>query len=642
MSEAAQSDKDSKTIELTVNTISEGLKQGSIALAVPIRRLDFEVIEKGSTGFMRLLRPKKFKLLIYESDRNLTDDSIQKDETDDESDSMVPQNGEVFTQIRKDGLYLKITPAVNGGAAAYYDMALNLVSLKSPISLNKAKIRELVKSPSNTYVKVGEVEDKFYNNVTIEVTKTDDESKGYIKMGPPTAGGVEPHVELLKESLKIGLIIRGIKEDVLESLGDYPVYNMDVLVAEAVLPEHGKDGYVKYHFETESKTIFNLIEVGGRVDFKSFTHIQNVREGDLLGEFFPATEGTDGRTITGTRLPARPGRDLNFKAGANVAVDENGKIHATKSGRVRLDDDGLIAVDEIYIINGNLKSNINNFEGTVVVKGDVENHLKITAQKDVFIEGTLSHAQIFAGGDIVIRNGINGDGSKEKLKVLECKGTLWSKYIYNATVEARGNIMVSGGIMNSDLICHKDVICMGKRASIIGGHILAKASVYSSQIGSKNDIPTVIEVAVDPDLKRRAVKLTSKSDKLIEKNREIDLKIKELEDKMKKNKDKKTRVEVLRIMSEISRKRENFQSTIDNIDKEIDKIKEEQISFMKFSRISAEKFVFVNVRLNIGEVEFAVTHLFDHSVTFKEKRGEIEVFPYEKPPNSKALEKKSY
>jgi uncharacterized protein (DUF342 family) len=161
--------------------------------------------------------------------------------------------------------------------------------------------------------------------------------------------------------------------------------------------------------------------------------------------------------------------------------------------------DGKVFVSNIYQVE-NVDNSTGNIEyaGTIVVSGNVCSNFSVKADGNVEIRGVVEGAYIEAGGDIIIARGMNGMGRG----TLKAGGNVISKFIENATVESGGYVETEA-ILHSRVLARTEVNVLSKKGFITGGHVSATNSVNVKNLGSSMGADTIVEVGVNPSLKKR-------------------------------------------------------------------------------------------------------------------------------------------
>ncbi|KKK52476.1 hypothetical protein LCGC14_3104540, partial [marine sediment metagenome] len=131
---------------------------------------------------------------------------------------------------------------------------------------------------------------------------------------PPLGNGKPVTVEDIKHALADLNIVVGIDNQVIENIvsevidTDTPKNNIQVAVGEAA--KSGKDGRVE-------------LKIGRDAVNKVPSANSMVKQGQIVAVRVPPTKGEPGRNILGEEV-AQYGKDVNFTAGDNVIVTENG------------------------------------------------------------------------------------------------------------------------------------------------------------------------------------------------------------------------------------------------------------------------------------------------------------------------------
>ncbi len=176
------------------------------------------------------------------------------------------------------------------------------------------------------------------------------------------------------------------------------------IVAEGIYPVDGKDCTVKYLFK-ESKYRNPDFDTDKKVDLLDHTIIPTVNVGEVLAyKSTLPTPGQDGRTVTGEIVKAKPGKDINFKAGeGTILMDKDTKIVAAINGRPILKN-GMVTVVPILVIPRNVDASTGNiyFDGAVLIKGSVMDNMKVIAKGSITVYGNVLNATLSAGGNIDI------------------------------------------------------------------------------------------------------------------------------------------------------------------------------------------------------------------------------------------------
>lgn len=626
MKKSAEEDRDRQYVHVSGETLQDALREAAVELSLPIKKIEYEILESGSSGVLGMGK-KPYRILAYPATQQIATESFEEGFDmelgfDDESKPK-DLDGAVFVKLSPHGVMLKVTPPQGSGVRATERDAYNALSRRKIEEFDRGLVKKVVQLADDEFVRVAPYVYNPANDAYMTVDFAEAEMKAFLSLSPPGEGGADPTADGLRVFLESNDVVHGIKEEVLQRLDEQPVYREPVLVAEGTKPKNGADAKVQYNFETDPTKV-HIKEIEGRVDFKELNRVQNVVEGQVLAKKVPAEQGEPGYTVTGKLLPARDGKDVPIPIGQNVRLSEDGMTaFAEINGLVRLLS-GKINVEPVYVVEGdvNMKEGNIKFLGTVVVKGNVDDGFDVNAAGNIEVMGSVGRCNLSAEGDIIVHQGITGKNTGRVL----CSGSLWSKFIENTHVEAGELVVVSDGIINSTLFSDKRIVCRGKRASIVGGHLRASEEIDAKALGSVAGMETLLEVGYDPKQKERLVELEEQDGELAKQLEDITLNMTTIE-KMRKQK-KPIPKEKLKAYALLKQKKEKINARRNKLSEEINQI-HDYLDQLKISgRISASGTVFPGVKIRIKEAPLDVRNEF-HSVTFVAEGGTVSVTKYE-------------
>jgi uncharacterized protein (DUF342 family) len=260
-------------------------------------------------------------------------------------------------------------------------------------------------------------------------------------------GGKNPDERALLAKVRQASIINGIGKKRISILAQQlaqakPGDTFEQIIAKGLPPKHGKSSKLLPLVPNALERILAPQEnKNGKVDMRNFGEIICVKAGQSVMRRKPPTPGRQGKTVRGILLDAKPGEWKNFKLGEGLEIsdqDEN-LILAQIVGMPKFQDDN-IWIDDVFTCTGvNIATGNVNYDGAVVVNGDVTEKMRIVATGDITVNGFIESADLKAGGDIIITEGAMG-------KVNEL-GTE-----YSCKLEARGGIHIQHG-QGLDIVC---------------------------------------------------------------------------------------------------------------------------------------------------------------------------------------------
>jgi len=400
--------------------------------------------------------------------------------------------------FQNDGVFISVYPPVGNGKRVDINTVLERINRKKIKNYNRDIIELAVRKADKSAVKIAEPQEEVKVDATATTMISPDKMKGYITLIPPDNGRMLTMDEIVDILNKNG-IIYGINKATLESLVKYPIYNEMICIAEGTPPVNGQNGKVQYHFDITRESKPTILE-DGKVDFRELNLIQSVQQGQILCSLVPPVRGIPGRTVMGTDIPPVEGKPVPLPKGRNVSISEDGQsLIANISGQISYID-GKVNVFATYEVQADVDNSTGNinFIGNVSIRGNVLSGFVVEAGGTVEVMGVVEGAIIKAGGDIILRRGMQGMGKG----VLISGGDIISRFIENSTVEAKNNIKAEA-IMHSNVKCGNKLELSGRKGLLVGGSCKVGKEIVAKVIGSHLATITEIEVGIDPAIRER-------------------------------------------------------------------------------------------------------------------------------------------
>ncbi|MCH5292286.1 MAG: FapA family protein [Treponema sp.] len=625
-------DKELRSVEVNADTIDEALADASVQLDTKIANLQYEIIEKGSDGFLGLGK-KHWRLRIYQDpatvkrSSNLASDGLFDDI--DSEDAVINQNRDGMFYVRhfKSDIALKVILPVGNGLEIELRDVLAEVKREDTIEYDEDLIKRLVKQGTeNQYVTVGQYKHSSAGDVVIGVEVSKDEMVGCIVVSPPSGSGSEASKEMIRRALNSQGVVEACYDDEkITAFVDHPVYNEPFEVAAAIQPVDGHDAYIQYNFETDPKKLKPKISETGQINYKEQNQIQNVIAEQPLAQKIPAERGKGGKTLFGRYLEAKNGKDIQIQLGANVKLDTDGvTIKAEIDGEVMLVN-GKVSVHPVkYLDAVNVKTGDIKFVGTVIIKGSVEEGYKVEAT-NIEVNGIVDKSRLEATGNIIVRQGIFGKGEG----VVKAGKSLWAKFINDTTVEVEENVIVYDSIVNSNITAMKNIVVRGKKAQIIGGHLLATEEICAKKVGSPGGgTETILEVGIDPRAKKRLEELQTMQAKSTKEYENCDLDIQTLEQQKKLR--KKLPQEKEEKLQSLKERCAQISTELEEMTKEINSIQSHLRDLKAVGKVKVESSVYAGVKVYVRDVLDEVK-IDSPGVTFYYEKSFSKRGPYEPP-----------
>ncbi len=314
----------------------------------------------------------------------------------------------------------------------------------------------------------------------------DDNMKAWLYLKPPKAGENDFSRDEIVEFLKEHNVVRGYHESNISAVAKKHVYGREILVAQGSKPVEGENGYYEFFFETSKKRKPTIRE-DGTVDYSSMAEVSNVELGTKIAQYHHAIQGVNGYDVLGRETVAGASKDLPILKGRGF-VNEGDSYFATVSGKIDYRD-GHIDIKDQYEIRGDVDLTTGKVEffGDIHISGNVGRGVVIRASRNVTIDGVVEAATIYAGGDIVMTRGIQGN--QEAL--ISAKGNVSAEFIEHATIEAGGNVR-SNSFINANVVAAGRVLAEGTHGLILGGNVRGLLGVSAVSIGNEAETKTYV------------------------------------------------------------------------------------------------------------------------------------------------------
>ena len=481
--------------------------------------------------------------------------------------------------------------------------------ISEPVQITEEALKAAV---GDEDIFAGNEEDEPYARIIVEMTR--DRMKATIRYD--TRDGARlPTKEMVMSALSEAGVVYGINEGAIET-GIRSL--VPFVAAEGLPPIAGENAYIdrKFDLGIQGKPI---IDEAGRADYKDLNLFVLVKENQTLAIRIPQTKGTPGKNILGDPVPAQNGRPCPMPEGKNTKVVGEHRLIATVNGQI-VDKGSRISVDPRLEIKGGVgvQTGDIDFDGTVQIKGDVEQGFKVKATGDIDIRGSVNGAEV-TGRNVYISGGITG---ADRAKVF-AEHDVRTAFAENALIEAGNDVFIADIALHSQIRAGKRLIMEDKHGQITGGHAVAGEEVSVKIIGNSSFVVTKVSVGVDPNLQKEYQALR-KAYKEAKKRLTHIMQTLNTLSKIDVNKLPKSRVESI---NALTRSQFPLAGQIKRDEKRILEI-ETQLTNMKNGRIRASGTIYPGVRLSVNNLLKSIQSEYKHCTISLNAAGEVEVGPY--------------
>lgn len=461
----------------------------------------------------------------------------------------------------------------------------------------------------------------------LAINVSEDANSAHMSVTPPV-GGKPVTPEQVYKALADRDIKHGIKKDAIQqALASNSADKC--LIAESSPPSHGESS----HFESllaDAKDTRPQINDDGSVDYHEIGSFITVNAGDSLMRRTPPTEGTNGTNIYGEIIPAKPGKDIPFASrlvGTEVDKNDRDLLIAITGGQPQIIDHGMMVSPVINVKDVNLSTGNIDFDGSVNIKGDVMEGMKIYATGDIIVTGMMEGADLQAGGNIIISKGVIGRGELRTengepghgIAILKSGGSIEARFIENAIVYAGENV-TAGELVSHCEISALNQILVGKKGAkkghILGGISKAAMAVEAQVLGSQSNVKTIIEVGNNPELHERTLQAEESYNEKIEEHKKLSTLI----HRLKQQPDAKSQAIMARALNTLEKLNEDLAAIMEEKTQ-----LEKQDNLTDSAKVTVRKHAFPGVSITIGRNTHAVNDrteagsfvLEDKTVVFK-------------------------
>lgn len=624
---------DENAVEVYADSVAQALELASGELGVDINLLDYQVLDKGTRGFLGIGR-EPYRVLIIplvssteHTELAALEQKLSREHVMHGASLKANADGTFKVRVNKSGIWLTVTPPRGKGRAVALDEVNNkLYSMK--ITSDSGKIEKEIAKAAGKPVKIGAWTPNPQYDGTMSVELTEDEMKVFIHFTPPRYSGRHLEYDEIIDALKKSGVKIGIREKEIKDYLDEMDYSRPLLAAEGTRMVNGKDAYIEYKVRVDNKNVSFEEDEQGKVDFRNLELLENVVVGQLLAVKVPAEQGAPGRTVTNRILPARPGKDIKIQHGKGTILSEDGtELTAEINGQVTFKA-GRISVDPVYVVNGDVSLETGNivFLGSVIIAGSVQDNFEVKAAGNIEVRGTVQKAYLEAEGDIIVFQGITG---RDEAKIESTSGSVYAKFIQNAKVFAENDIIVPEGIMHSNVDAGSRVCSIGKRARIVGGITRAGNEVNARFLGTDVSTRTEIYVGIHPKVLQQLSDLTTMKVKIEEEQTQLKLNLRTL-DTQKRNAGRKFPKDKEKLLKDLQARDAKLNERMDEIKGELEEVNSYISQIEHKGRVCAERTAHGGVEIYIKDKSFILKDPYNH-VKFSLEGDQIRISEYEAP-----------
>lgn len=436
-------------------------------------------------------------------------------------------------------------------------------------------------------------------DASVEIEISDDQMKAFAHFHP-AEGGDDLNQQKIIDSLRKGKVYKGIRQRVITALIKEADQAKTHLIATGQDPEQGSTARFKLlTTPIQQRELVPQMREDGTLDMRDLGGIETVDENQPLMERVPPEAGDNGYTVSGEVIFAKPPevKALTAGEGTHISPDNENLLLASRKG-VPVETPSGLKVDDILMVNHDVDISIGNidYHGSVMVKGDVKEGMRIKATGDIIINGFVEPAILESQCNITIAQGVVGNhkeevgetpNQEEFSTVLIAQGVITARYAQHAYLCA-SHVQLGTQLLHC-LVKAESRIQVGnegqRNAKLVGGYLQADKQIAAGVIGAPSFTKTILDFSAPFN------KISAQIRELVEKQKEklkLSIAMQDAKDKLQAMKESPERDEklskVLNSESEVTREIHLLDGALDNLKKERIKLKK-KVSVRVFDKL---------------------------------------------------------
>ncbi|MFW6093661.1 MAG: DUF342 domain-containing protein [Pseudomonadota bacterium] len=306
-----------------------------------------------------------------------------------------------------------------------------------------------------------------------------------------------------------GLSAESVLTDAVEAALAEPTVTNRV-IAQGIAPRSGNDSRAEVLVDLTPETSRPKETGQGRVDHYLVRDFVIVDAGTPVLRRHPATRGVPGGDVLGEPVPARDGKDVPLPRdmpGVRPDAEDETLLVAEYRGHPVVIPGGIrvdktLVMDDVDLRTGNV-----DFDGSVLVKGDVTAGVEVAATGDVMVKGSVENASVHAGNDLLVARGITGSESANRGGARSARisagGQVEAAFVSGVVVESGADVVVKEYLSHCETRAGGQVLVgqRGGRGVIVGGCCHGIRGVACRTAGTVANVPTRIAAGATETLR---------------------------------------------------------------------------------------------------------------------------------------------
>lgn len=446
-----------------------------------------------------------------------------------------------------------------------------------------------------------------------KVVISPDKMRAWVMLPPPPAGQ-NYTAEAIKEWLPGQGVVYGARDGMIQKAATAGKYFELLEVARGDEPTHPAGG--GYTLRVEKIPFSGLRgNPDGSLFYDDLSFLQEVPAGAVLADINPAMPGAAGRAVTGEEVPPPEGTADKILMGSGFVLSEDGtKALAPSLSHVSVVNDQLVVVPLLRLEKLSTGDAPVDFEGNVLVEGDMQSGTSITAGGSLFVVGRCDAAALKAGRNLLLCQGMR---SQVGFGRAEAADNVWGLCFESAEISAGGDLCANH-LTGCEASCGGRALILGGRGLIASTNLDAKGGVIAAVLGDGRS-EVNIRAGMDADLIERGDMVEKKLSKLNIDLQSLGQNIAAIE---RINRTKPDKGKSDPSYKEMTAKRDQMRSVLAIIEGERTRLKRTMDQFSSVSIIARERAM-KGVTVVLDTRSFTLTREMDR-VKFKRKNDVVE------------------
>ncbi|MCL1046631.1 FapA family protein [Shewanella electrodiphila] len=426
-------------------------------------------------------------------------------------------------------------------------------------------------------------------------------------------GGKDPSLPIILNGLKSYKVKMGLSKPKILSLIKQlailpPGESCDSVIAVGKLPANGINANLSRKVPLARERLLQPQErEDGSVDMRNLGAMIMVKPGDVLMVKTPATSGTAGYNIHGEAILQVEGKDLSMQPGSGTEIDPEDpyKLIATVAGQPVENKKGMQVDDMLQIKDVDVKYGHVDFEGSILITGDVHEGMKVKSSGDITVMGFVESATLEANGDVIVSKGIIGRQIKEHelSNNITAQGQICAQFVQYSNLTAHSDILVTKQLLHSHSQSDSFITVSdpsAKRGDLVGGRATAKNGIKAVAFGATAGTKTELYCAMhQTELRAEVKECDAKAKKLVVMGLEIEARLRKLPPKSEWQTDAGM-IEQVKMMLDEKKEVANNRAKAES---ECKQLQQEVGGYYSKHFIQAEQHIFSNVEIHIGPAQ---------------------------------------